>query len=282
MAVQWVEISSQDSSNLQLAVEALNVHPLALEDCLHRDQRPKLDDYDNHQLVVWFLLHEGIVYEMQLLIFPDQIIFVPHEPSPRGKTWSEFLDLNLKQSDVAHLLYHALDRMTDITMSDLKSLFSKIDAFEQRIFRKKFNPEGLLAAKKQLNKVDYSLSHLASVAQQLPNLFDQSGDLKWKFRDLYDHCERINRNIEMYRGQISTIIDLTWGLQANRTNYQIKKLSLLASVALPLTFWSAFWGMNFQFIPYGRTDLFVFAIAIMLISAVAAMWMLVRQGYWED
>ena len=48
--IRWTEVLSTENATLSDIAEKLDVHPLALEDCMHRDQRPKLDDYETHQL----------------------------------------------------------------------------------------------------------------------------------------------------------------------------------------------------------------------------------------
>lgn len=280
--IKWTEVLSTQNDDLIKIAKDLNVHPLALEDCQHRDQRPKLDDYETHQLLVWFLLAKGRIYELQFLIFKDHIVAVPHEPPPEDKTWGEYLKVTHYHKDVWHLIYNALDRVTDITWQEIRILFSQVDEFEQQMFKKDVSPQSLLLLKKQLNQIDFSIGHLASVAKQLQNLCNPSGDLAWKLRDLSDHCERIYRSIDLYRSQIATTIELFWGLQANRTNKQIKKLSLLASIAVPLTFWASFWGMNFEFIPFASPLMFFVALCIMIASVVLTSWLLIRKGYWSD
>lgn len=229
--VKWLEVYSTDTALLSQKAEELQVHPLAIEDCYNRDHRAKLDDFGNHQFLVWFMLAQGKVYEIQFLIFSDQLVVVPHDAPPHGQGWREYLKISDGHKDVWHLLYNALDRATDITWQETRLLFSEIDDFEQEIFKKNFNPQELLTVKKQLNQIDYSVGHLSSVAKQLQNLCKPTDDLNWKLRDLHDHCERIYRSLALYRAQIGTTIELFWGLQANRTNKQIMKISTLASVA---------------------------------------------------
>ncbi len=279
--VKWTEVLSSDTDVLTSLAKELGANPLALEDCQHRDQRPKLDDYENHQLLVWFLFAKGRIYELQFLIFKDHLVVVPHEPPPDEKTWAEYLKINLHHKDVWHLLYNSIDRATDITWQELRLLFGHVDESEQKMFKTDFNPQTLLVLKKQLNQIDFSIGHLSSVATQLQNFCNPTDDLKWKLRDLFDHCERTFRSISLYRSQIATTIELFWGLQANRTNKQIKKLSLLASITVPLTFWSSFWGMNFEFIPFASPTLFFVAMGLMLISVGVAFWLLIRKGYWN-
>lgn len=280
--IKWSEVYSTDTALLSEKAKELKVHPLALEDCYHRDQRPKLDDFENHQLLVWFLLSKGKVYEIQFLIFADHLVVVPHDVPPTGQTWSEYLKVSNNHKDVWHLLYNALDRATDITWQEMRVLFGQIDDFEQEIFKKNFNPQDLLLVKKQLNQIDYSIGHLSSVAKQLQNLCKPTDDLNWKLRDLHDHCERIYQSLALYRSQIGATIELFWGLQANRTNKQIMKLSTLASVAVPLTFWASFWGMNFEVIPFSEPILFFVAIGLMSLSVAGTAWLLIKKGYLAD
>jgi magnesium transporter len=286
--MMWTEVQASDLAALEATGARLGIHPLALEDCAHRDQRPKLDDYHDHQLLVWFMVAGGRLYELQFVIFASELVVVPLDRPPQGNTWGEYLGLPSETHDVWHLLYLALDRCTDITWRDLHPLFESIDRFEEGLYDHAtgFNeadsePRELLAIKKRLNRLSVTLGPLGSVAFQLTSLCKPQDDLRWKLRDLRDHCERIARTTEMYRTQISAVLELYWGLEANRTNAQIKKLTLLAGLAIPLTFWASFWGMNFKEIPYESTPFFYFAMGGMILSALVTKWLFVRKGYWS-
>lgn len=279
--VEWVEVLSTDVKLLELGTQ-YQINPLVLEDCLHRDQRPKLDDYGTHQFVVWFMFAKGKLHEVQFIIFPDRLIVVPHAPPPSGTSWKEYLKVSDRNQDIWHMLYQALDHLTDITWVEMRSFVSEIDETEQKLFSKEINPQRLLKIKKILNQMDFTIGHLSSVAKQLQNICGKEGDLNWKLRDLHDHAERIYHSIELYRSQISTTIELYWGLQANRTNHQIKKMSILASVAVPLTFWCSFWGMNFEIIPFHSEKLFILALGAMALSVALAMWVIIKKGYWNN
>jgi magnesium transporter len=180
------------------------------------------------------------------------------------------------------MLYQALDSATDQTWRDIKNLFSQIEIFEQKMFTKDVKPQSLLTIKKKLNQIDYAIGHLASVAKQLQNLCPIQGDMNWKLRDLHDHSVRINTSMAMYSSQITTTIELYWGLQANRSNTQIKQLTLLACISMPLTFWASFFGMNFSFIPFNEPKFFYGALGLMLISVLSTIGLLVKKGFWSD
>lgn len=280
--VRWTEIASDDVAALGTLATELKIHPLAIEDCIHGNQRPKLEDFEEHQFLVWFMMNHGKISEIQFIIFPDHIIFVPHDLPPEGQTWKEFFRHGELHKDVWHMIYHALDRATDITWAEIRQVFAQIDGFEQRMFNEECDPHFLMKLKNQLNQIDYSIGLLASVADQIRNFCNPQGDLSWKLRDLHDHCARIDRSLALYRSQVTTTIELFWGHQANRTNRHIKKLTLIASISVPLTVWCSFWGMNFQVIPFESTRLFLFAISLMILSVVGTFAVLVKKGYWAD
>ena len=280
--VQWLEIQSSNVVELEKAAKEFNIHPLAMEDCFHRDQRSKIEDFQSHQFLVWFVMASSKLYEIQFIIHPTAIVMVPHDPPPTGNTWKEFFNFHENQMDVWHMLYHVLDRATDITWAEVRGLFAKIDAFEEQIFDSDCNPQSIMALKKHLIHVDYSIGHLPSVVQQLQNFCRPSDDLTWKLRDLHDHCERIYQNIALYRSQIDTAIDLFWGHQSYKINKHIKKITLLASIALPLTFWCSFWGMNFAAIPFHSHYFFFLALGLMVGSVILVAYFLKKKGYWQD
>ncbi|MFN3696650.1 MAG: CorA family divalent cation transporter [Pseudobdellovibrio sp.] len=281
--INFFEVASVDEKKLRSLAQRFQIHDMVVEDCLNRDQRPKLDDYADHKFLVWFCYYQDKIYEIQIIILQDTIILVPHEQSPVGEAWSKFLNFNSEYySDVWHACYALLDRLTDITWSELRLLYRQIDDFEQNLFKKEVKPQDLIKLKRRITDIELSISHLPSVASQAQNLHQAGTDLNWKLRDLHDHCERINRTLAMYRGQTTSTIDLYWGLQSNKMNQQIKKLTLLASIGFPLSFWSSFWGMNFDIIPFNNSNLFYIAIVIMLLSVAINIYFLIKKGIWHD
>lgn len=285
MNCKWHEYLSSDAENIKNFCIKHNVDLLAIDDCFNKDQQPKFDDYGSHQLLVWFFLYNKKTYEIQILIFEDKLLLVPHENPPKMNSWKDFFEIN-EYKETGFTIYQTLNKATDFTWNEIKTLCDQIDEFEQMAFKSRINPFQIQELKKTLNNYEYSIGHLSSVVRQLQSFYilkqGEEKHLTWKYRDLQDRCERLTKYISLYRSQISTIIDLYWGLQANKTNGQIKRLTLLASISVPITLWSSFWGMNFESIPFKDNRLFAFAIILMLISVGLALFFLIRKGYWED
>ena len=67
------------------------------------------------------------------------------------------------------------------------------------------------------------------------------------FRDVYDHLIRISDLIDSYRDLLSGATDLYLSTISNRQNDVMKQLTVIATIFLPLSFITGFFGMNFGF-----------------------------------
>ena len=280
--VQWIEQSANDRARLEELGRELGIHPLAVEDCLNRNQRAKFEDFENHQLLVWFAYIGGEIHELEFIIFPHILILVTSEKPPRGETWRQYLNINRTHRDAYHMLYQALDRATDYSEASVRPLFDNISEFEDLLFEKAADPRALLKLKRELSQAELALAFLSSVAGQWQRFLNPKDDLRWRLRDLWDHCERLHQALIFHRTQIASTMDMYWGFSAKRTNDQIKKLTLVASVAVPLSFWSSFWGMNFVALPFDKAWALPAAIAIMVGTVIAVLVMFKNKGYWKE
>jgi magnesium transporter len=280
--IKWQEIIGDEISNLTEIGLTLKIHPLAVEDCFHKDQRPKLDDFGTHQFLVWFMVCQGKFYEIQFIIFPDQILLVTDNLPPREKNWFDFFNLGTSINEVWHMIYRCLDFATDTTWEEIRKIFGEIEVLEDSIFKETFNPKSIIELKKTLNRMEGIIEGLYSIPNQIEKFDKGKNGLSWKLRDLHDHCERMYQSVSMHSNQVGMVIDLYWGYQSDRINKQMKRITLLASIAIPVTFWASFWGMNFNTIPFDSPFLFYLALIVMVLSVVFATWFLIKKGYWSD
>ena len=280
--IEWREHLAGEAEAISRTAAELGMHPLAVEDCLRRNQRAKFDDYETHQLLVWFVCLPSQVVELEFVVFPGTLVLVASAPAPRGGSWREFLGISGEAPDVHHLLYQALDFALDMTEARAKSLFSDITKFEDALFKDKAEPLRLIGLKRALAGMGFATASLGSVVSQWQRFLNPKDDLRWRMRDLFDHCERIQQALVFHQTQVAATMDMYWGLTSKRTNDQIKKLTMVASVSVPLTVWASFWGMNFQSIPFDKTWLLFAALALMALSVAAVAWYLKARGYLDE
>jgi magnesium transporter len=279
--IQWIEQFSSEREVLEKLGKELGIHPLAIEDCLHSNQRAKFDDFESHQLLVWFTLINGKIYELEFVILPKTILLVTNGPPPTNESWFKYLNLSNHHRDCYHLLYQALDRSMDHSAENIIPLFSGIDEFERNLFEGIPDPRDLLVLKRRLSDAEYALGYLPSVVGQFQRFLNPKDDLRWRLRDLLDHCERVHQRLVFHRTQVGGAMEMYWGITAKRTNDRIKKLTLITSIAIPLTFWTSFWGMNFEALPFSSRTFFMAALVLMILSTTGVYFFLRRKGYWE-
>ena len=65
------------------------------------------------------------------------------------------------------------------------------------------------------------------------------------FRDVYDHLVRLSEEIDGDRELMNSGIDAYLSTASNRLNVTIKQLTVIATIFLPLTFLTGFFGQNF-------------------------------------
>jgi magnesium transporter len=70
------------------------------------------------------------------------------------------------------------------------------------------------------------------------------------FRDIYDHLVRIYDLIETSRDLLSNALDAYLSTVSNRMNEVMKRLTLFATIFMPISFLVGFGGMNFTHIPF--------------------------------
>ena len=103
------------------------------------------------------------------------------------------------------------------------------------------------------------------------------------FRDIYDHLIRISDLIDSYRDLLSGATDLYLSTVSNRQNDVMKQLTIIATVFLPLSFLTGFFGMNFSLLT-GHVinttwSFWVLGIGSMVFTCLTLGWFFRRRGW---
>jgi magnesium transporter len=151
------------------------------------------------------------------------------------------------------LLYRVLDSLTDSFFPVLADMDDEIDELEASVLK---NPtdeqlERLFALKRQLvamrKVVTPQRDMFARSIDQLSELPGLQLDERDYFRDVYDHLIRISDLIDSYRDLLSGATDLYLSTVSNRQNDVMKQLTVIATIFLPLSFITGFFGQNFGY-----------------------------------
>jgi magnesium transporter len=122
----------------------------------------------------------------------------------------------------------------------------------------------------------------ASVTAGVVELPGVSADGLRYMRDIYDHLIRMSDLVDGYRDLLSGVMDTHLSTVSNRLNVVMKQLTIIATVFLPLSFLTGFFGQNFSFLVAhitGRWPFYTFAIGLELVSAIGLLYLFRKRGW---
>src|SRR6185436_9345841 len=144
--LRWVNIERPGPAERAWLEEHFEFHPLDYEDVLSRNQRPKIDEYDEYLFIVlYFPVFDKTVgrlnaAELDIFIGPDFIITLPNTPIPpveylfeRCRTHEE-VRANMFSKGSGYLLYKIVDDSFDYCFPMLRKIGNKLEDLEEDIF----------------------------------------------------------------------------------------------------------------------------------------------------
>jgi magnesium transporter len=255
----WVDLENFDEWTLALLGEAFGFHPLAIEDCLHGEQRSRIDPYDGHIFMVLYgpLLNDDqeFVGSRELAIFcAAQFIVTIHHQAMQSITNVRTRCCrdpeNVLGRGMDHLLHTIVDGVIDGYQPLLDRMETELTGLEEAALS---DPESTL-----LEKITSLKSELLQVRRYITPLREAIGQLargeyafigkniRPYFRDALDHLVRTTEMLDLYRDQVMGARDVYMSSLSQRTNEVMKTLTLFATLMMPLTLISGIYGMNFD------------------------------------
>jgi magnesium transporter len=102
------------------------------------------------------------------------------------------------------------------------------------------------------------------------------------FRDVYDHLIRISDLIDSYRDLLTGAMDVYLSTVSNRLNSVMKQLTVIATIFLPLTFITGFFGQNFGWMVGnigGAPEFLAFGVGSEIVIVVGLLALFKRRGW---
>ena len=267
-------------------------HPLAIEDSEEFHQRPKLDNYGDYVFLVFYGARSDhphdVLREVHLFISGKYVITIHRDPLPPLDEQREQLDGQVLHSE-QFLIYRVLDALTDSFFPVLADIDDEIDQLEDAVLT---NPtdkelERLFALKRELVAMRKVVTPQRDIfARSIDQIADLPGlelDERDYFRDIYDHLIRISDLIDSYRDLLSGATDLYLSTISNRQNDVMKQLTVIATIFLPLSFITGFFGQNFAYLVTDlirtRWEFWVLGVGSMVATVVGLVIYFRRKGW---
>ena len=276
----WLDIEAPTGEDFELLEDVFQFHPLTVEDVQNRDQRPKLDEYDGYDFLVLFTaVLEGervAVREHHVYLSTRFVITVHVEPSDPLQLLRERMVKapELLTRGLPFLFYLVVDNIVDSLFPVLDKLDDRTDSIEDAIIDDP-SPESLSEIQRMkgdivdLRKI---LGAQRDVFQSLSThaLGEHEEEMRVYFRDVYDHIVRQYETVDSLRDLLSGATDVYLSTVSNRLNDVMKRLTIIATLFMPLSFITGFLGMNLAWMVDKLTSFGVFALAIVVMVMVTA------------
>ncbi|MBI5512503.1 MAG: magnesium/cobalt transporter CorA [Deltaproteobacteria bacterium] len=290
--LRWIDLAAHGEEDLQVLTRHFRFHPLSVEDCLHFDQRPKLEEFDDHL----FLVVHGFAcpdqdprkltpVELHAFLGKDYLVTVHAEEVPGLDAVFKRVSLDpaLVRRGVDFLYYLVLDAMVDLDFQHVDLVSDALDDIEEAVLARAQHRDlsRIFELKRVLITMRRTLSPqrdvLAILAKRGSAFIDERTTVY--FRDVYDHLVRISEAIDAARDILGNALDAYLSSVGQRTNEIMKRLTILSAVFLPLTFVTGFFGQNFDALPIHQGWILAFVVVLCITLPVAMLRWFRSQGW---
>jgi magnesium transporter len=266
--VRWISVDGlSDMHAIHALATKYDLHPLAIEDLLHKTQRPKVETFggeDSEYLARLFIVTHTLQIKDGRLQHAQVSIFLGHNTvltfqEACSDEWEPIRQRikakgsRLRSSDASFLAYSLLDAIVDSCFPILETYSERAEELEGLILDR--SQPSLINEIHRLKRdllllrwVIWPMREVVSSLQRDPHEC-VSDTTRVYLRDLYDHVIQIIDLIETYREIASDLTETYMSSVSNRMNEIMKVLTLIGTIFIPLTFLAGVYGMNFHYFP---------------------------------
>jgi len=289
-AVLWVDAEGESPGSLEDLAHRFELHPVTLEDFVNKNQRSKIEEFEQYIFVVLHTLRtiradEADTDELHVALTPHCLLTV-HDCALDTVTRVFdrcVADPRPLQHGPSFLLYLISDAVVDAYFPVLDALGDEIDSLEDAVVTAPVRSR--MHRIFEMKRVLVQLRKIVSPQREVYNALSRrdyphiDSHTAIYFRDVHDHLVRAFEIVDSYRDLVANILDAYLAAISNRLGQVMKQLTVIATIFMPLSFLTGFFGMNFASIPFDRPWLLAAALAIMLALPVAMLSWFARRGW---
>src|SRR3954468_4569963 len=285
--LRWINIERPGPVDQAWLEEHFEFHPLDYEDVRSRNQRPKIDVYDDYLFIVLHFpvfdkqvgrLNTG---ELDIFVGPDFLITIPNVPLQPVEYLFERCRSNEQVRDElfskgpGYLLYKVVDSSFDYCFPMLRKIGNKLDRLEGEIFegRSEEVVRDISNAKQEIINFRKIIRPQRPVLRDLERTKQRymAEDMEIYFDDIIDASERIWDMLENYKEVVEGIESTNRSLISTSRNDSLRVLTAFSVVLLPLTLIASIWGMNVGIPGKNTIHAFWIIVGVMVVVLVGSL-----------
>ena len=256
----WIDLLSPTDEALATLGRLLGLHPVAIEDTREFRQRPKLDAYEDHVLLVFFTARAtgdeawpAVPLEVHVYVSGSFVATIRRDPCtilddlhaalvPEGSGEEEFI------------VYRVLDALTDAYYPVIDALEEDIDGLEAevlsrprrehltRIYRLKQDVHNLQrivsGQKEQFHRGTETILGLAGLTK----------GTRAYLRDVGDHLAQVSGELQRQTEDLMALTGTYFNANADRLNAVATRITIAGTLFLAWTLVTGFFGQNFPWL----------------------------------
>jgi magnesium transporter len=291
--VNWININGlHDTGVIESIGNHFGIHPLVLEDILHTDHMPKLDDFDNYLFLTLKMLRindsKEIGQEHISMILGDYFVITFQEKD--GDVFEMVREslrtgkgrLRKRLSD--YLFYRLLDIIVDHYYIVTDKQEESLELIEETLLHEKTDgvSEQILAEKKKMIFLRRSIIPLREEMRKIKQkefVLIQSETYNF-LDDVFDHLTHLSHTLDSFRDLTTSLLELQMTVNANRMNNVMKTLTIFAAIFMPLTFIAGIYGMNFIRMPELEWYWGYPLVLVVMVLVALAMTLYMKRKKW--
>jgi len=293
--LRWIHIDDPRLAHREWLEEHYEFHPLDWEDVYSRNQRPKLDAYDDYLFIVLhFPIFEKssgrlLTAEMDMFVGSDYLITFTETPIAPLQAMFERMESReeLREQTFSkgsgYLLYKIVDTNTDAAFPMLRKMGNKLDRLEDKILEGRSSEivKDISNAKQEIINFRRIVRPQRAVLRDLERTKQRylADEMEIYFDDISDAAERIWDTLENYKEVAEALESTNESVLSHRLNDSLRVLTATSVILLPLTLIASIYGMNVP-VP-GENEPFAFWVVVGLMAMMLVVLTVIfrRRGW---
>ena len=293
--LKWFDFANPDEKTVDFLAEKFKFHPLDLEDCLTKIQRPKIDEYPNYLFIVlhfpiWNQKTRRVMTEEVKVFIGQNFVITLHggvlpplakirESCRKNSGQKKFLG-----KGSGYFLYEITSELFDYCFPILDKLSATATKLESDVFDEE-GTRDLLKDIMLLKKNIITFRRILQPERPVVSALEHKNKkflpetLEVYFDDVGDKIEKQWSSLDSLKEVAETLQDANESLISHRSGETIKILTIFSVIMLPLTLISGIFGMNVG-LPFAENAAAFLGIAGVMLAVAGVMFVYFRWKKW--
>ena len=282
----WLDLEAPSADELARVGEQLGLHPVAMEDTHEFGQRPKVDVYEDHVLVVAYTGRvvdgdgeECVAREQEVHVYVSGgfVMTVRRDPcTVLDRLHDELMPEDAQAED--YLIYRIFDTLTDAWYPVVAAIENNVDALEAEVLART-RREQLARIYRLRQEVREHHRLLAEArdqfkpaAEAIRGLAGLNLGAREYLRDVGDHLAQLAGEFQRQNEDLFALAQTYFNANADRLNAVATRLTVFGTLFLSWTLVTGFFGQNFDYLVSSvssTSDFLIFGVGGLVLPTIA-------------